>query len=126
MRFVGTGVSGLGVGLVANVLRGGAITASQVCAFGCMCMRVSVALSENSLFFGGLQIASYDASKVALQRDLKLKEGLGLHFCAAMISGLITTAVSSPFDVLRTSMMNSSAKGMTPLYPHVMNELLDL
>ncbi|KAI5637805.1 mitochondrial carrier protein domain-containing protein [Phthorimaea operculella] len=39
-----------------------------------------------------------------------LPDGIGLHFCASMVSGLITTIVSMPVDIIKTRIQNA-AKG---------------
>ena len=36
------------------------------------------------------------------------KEGIFLHFCASMISGLVTTAASMPVDIAKTRYVRSS------------------
>lgn len=35
-----------------------------------------------------------------------LSEGILLHFCASMISGLVTTIASMPVDIIKTKWVN--------------------
>ncbi|XP_013195544.1 mitochondrial 2-oxoglutarate/malate carrier protein-like [Amyelois transitella] len=39
-------------------------------------------------------------------------DGIGLHFCASMVSGLITTIASMPVDIIKTRIQNA-AKGQS-------------
>lgn len=34
--------------------------------------------------------------------NVYIPDGIGLHFCASMISGLITTVASMPVDIIKT------------------------
>ena len=56
----------------------------------------------------GAQLASYSQAKEALIKSSYIKEGIPLHFCASMISGLITTIVSMPVDIVKTRVQRSS------------------
>ncbi|KAH8267929.1 hypothetical protein KR026_011171, partial [Drosophila bipectinata] len=53
------------------------------------------------------QLASYSQFK-AYFRDgpLKMQEGIKLHFCASMLSGLLTTMTSMPLDIAKTRIQN--------------------
>lgn len=75
------GAAAFGAGLLPHVLRGAAVTASQI---GC-----------------------YDEVKQQLKRSTLLREGLPLRFAAAMVAGVVTTTVSSPFDVLKSRAMTT-------------------
>lgn len=35
-----------------------------------------------------------------------VSEGILLHFCASMISGLVTTIASMPVDIIKTKLVN--------------------
>lgn len=52
------------------------------------------------------QLASYSQAKQRLIATGYFTEGIGLHFCASMISGLITTAASMPVDIAKTRLQN--------------------
>ncbi|XP_041378569.1 mitochondrial 2-oxoglutarate/malate carrier protein-like [Gigantopelta aegis] len=52
------------------------------------------------------QLASYSQAKQLLCDTGYFHDGLVLHFCASMISGLITTAASMPVDIAKTRIQN--------------------
>ncbi|KAJ5691224.1 hypothetical protein N7488_011959 [Penicillium malachiteum] len=57
------------------------------------------------------QLASYDVFKRLLQRISKTDEEKPLiHLSASVLASLVATSVSSPMDVIRTQLMNSSKK----------------
>ncbi|KAJ5279830.1 hypothetical protein N7478_005202 [Penicillium angulare] len=57
------------------------------------------------------QLASYDVFKRLLQRLGKTEEEKPLiHLSASILASLVATSVSSPMDVIRTQLMNSSEK----------------
>ncbi|KAL7076146.1 hypothetical protein ACQ4LE_004833 [Meloidogyne hapla] len=51
------------------------------------------------------QLATYSQAKQYLI-SAGLNEGIQLHFCASMISGLATTAASMPVDIIKTRIQN--------------------
>jgi len=58
------------------------------------------------------QLSSYDHTKhVLLERRLLSADGFALHFTASVVSGLVTTAASSPVDVIKTRIMSELARG---------------
>jgi solute carrier family 25 oxoglutarate transporter 11 len=56
----------------------------------------------------GAQLASYSQAKEILVKSAHFQEGIFLHFCASMISGLITTIASMPVDIVKTRVQRSS------------------
>ncbi|KAJ2940397.1 hypothetical protein O0L34_g76 [Tuta absoluta] len=56
------------------------------------------------------QLGTYSQAREMFARYLP--DGIGLHFCAAMTSGLITTIVSMPVDIIKTRIQNA-AKGQS-------------
>lgn len=52
------------------------------------------------------QLASYSQAKQRLKATGYFTEGIFLHFCASMISGLVTTAASMPVDIAKTRLQN--------------------
>lgn len=66
-------------GLVPHILRGAAVTSSQV--------------------------AIYDDTKHRLKGYTGLDDGIPLRFISSMVAGVVTTTVSSPFDVVKTRTM---------------------
>ncbi|KAJ1943237.1 hypothetical protein FBU59_002975 [Linderina macrospora] len=75
------GVQGLFKGAVPNVSRAMLMTAAQLC--------------------------SYDAFKDLLLGSGYFKEGLPLHFSASFLAGFVATTITSPFDVVKTRIMNA-------------------
>eukprot|EP00475_Leptophrys_vorax_P039187 TRINITY_DN7035_c0_g1_i1.p1 TRINITY_DN7035_c0_g1~~TRINITY_DN7035_c0_g1_i1.p1 ORF type:complete len:321 (-),score=84.25 TRINITY_DN7035_c0_g1_i1:43-1005(-) len=75
------GITGLWKGLIPNVGRSAMLTASQM--------------------------AVYDQAKNSIKLHLKLEEGLSLHFLSAMLAGVVTTTITSPFDVVKTRVMQN-------------------
>jgi hypothetical protein len=63
----------------------------------------------------GCGIASYDASKGVVQRALGSDKGLLPQVGASLVSGLVSALVSTPFDVIKTRMMNQPS-GAASLY----------
>ena len=50
-------------------------------------------------------LASYDHSKAWLIRTGRSTDGLATHLFASIVSGLVTTTVVNPFDVIKTRIM---------------------
>jgi solute carrier family 25 oxoglutarate transporter 11 len=50
----------------------------------------------------GAQLASYSQAKESLVKTGYFTDGIFLHFCASMISGLVTTIASMPVDIVKT------------------------
>mmetsp|Transcript_28052 Transcript_28052/g.37943 ORF Transcript_28052/g.37943 Transcript_28052/m.37943 type:complete len:301 (+) Transcript_28052:211-1113(+) len=73
------GLASFSKGLFPHILRGAAVTASQ--------------------------IGIYDDTKQRLKQYMDLKDGIPLRFSASMVAGVVTTTVSSPFDVIKTRAM---------------------
>jgi solute carrier family 25 (mitochondrial oxoglutarate transporter), member 11 len=55
-----------------------------------------------AMVVNGAQLSSYAQAKEFLVTKFALKNGIFLHFCASMISGLFTTIVSMPVDIVKT------------------------
>ncbi|CEM34782.1 unnamed protein product [Vitrella brassicaformis CCMP3155] len=53
------------------------------------------------------ELAAYDTIKIELLKRKLMKDGLPLHFTAALGAGFVTTIVGSPVDVLKTRIMNA-------------------
>ena len=62
------------------------------------------------------QLASYTQAKQYLIGTGYFKEGIPLHFCASMISGLVTTAASMPVDIAKTRLQNMKVSDGKPQY----------
>ncbi|CAH2005015.1 unnamed protein product [Acanthoscelides obtectus] len=68
--------------------------------------RGAVPTMGRAMVVNAAQLASYSQAKQLLIENLKLSEGIFLHFVASMISGLITTAASMPVDIAKTRIQN--------------------
>ena len=45
-----------------------------------------------------------------------MPDGIKLHFCASMISGLLTTTASMPVDIIKTRIQNMQTVNGVPEY----------
>jgi len=61
------------------------------------------------------QIGTYDIVKTELKRRFGYQDGLALHASTAAVAGLATTAVSSPFDVVKTHAMTAKSSSSSVL-----------
>lgn len=52
------------------------------------------------------QLASYSQFKDSFKTSLGMQDGIGLHFCASMCSGFISTVASMPVDIVKTRVQN--------------------
>jgi len=62
------------------------------------------------------QLASYSQAKQGLMSTGYFNEGIFLHFCASMISGLVTTTASMPVDIAKTRIQNMKIIDGKPEY----------
>ena len=76
------GITGLWVGLVPNIMRNSVINAAE--------------------------IATYDQYKQMFMQYTRMKDTLSLHFICAFMAGFTAACVGSPFDVVKTRMMNKA------------------
>jgi len=81
------GIAGLWKGSVPSLLRSSLLTASQC--------------------------AVYDESKRVITRRIQMKEGVTLHVLASLLSGLITTTITNPLDVIKTRMFVDGSQSIT-------------
>lgn len=70
------------------------------------------------------QLASYSQAKQRLIATGYFREGVPLHFCASMISGLITTAASMPVDIAKTRLQNMKVVDGKPQYKGTIDVLV--
>ncbi|KAJ2799227.1 hypothetical protein H4R21_003625, partial [Coemansia helicoidea] len=63
-------------------------------------------VSRAMLMTGG-QLVSYDGFKELLLSTPYFAEGMALHFSASLLSGFVSTTITSPFDVVKTRIMNA-------------------
>ncbi|KAH8416698.1 hypothetical protein KR222_007503 [Zaprionus bogoriensis] len=71
------------------------------------------------------QLASYSQFKSYFRNGpLKMDEGIKLHFCASMLSGLLTTIASMPLDIAKTRIQNMKTVNGKPEYRGTVDVLL--
>ncbi|XP_067828191.1 mitochondrial 2-oxoglutarate/malate carrier protein [Heptranchias perlo] len=70
------------------------------------------------------QLASYSQSKQFLLSLGHFKDNILCHFCASMISGLVTTAASMPVDIAKTRIQNMRMIDGKPEYKNGLDVLL--
>lgn len=71
------------------------------------------------------QLASYSQFKTYFHNGpFKMEEGILLHFCASMLSGLLTTITSMPLDIAKTRIQNMKSVGGKAEYRGTMDVLL--
>jgi len=64
-----------------------------------------------SMVVNGVQLSAYSQAKESLLKSSSFfTEGIMLHFCASMISGLATTVASMPVDIVKTRVQKSSGQ----------------
>jgi len=66
---------------------------------------------QRAAIINGCGIASYDHTKQFLLATLGTEEGLAAKVVGALVSGLVSALVSTPFDVVKTRIMNQPATG---------------
>lgn len=64
--------------------------------------RGAIPTMGRAMVVNAAQLATYSQAKQVLLNTGYLVDGILLHFCASMISGLVTTAASMPVDIAKT------------------------
>jgi len=69
-----------------------------------------------AMILNAAQLSSYTQIKQIFMKNYGLSDGLLCHFCSAMCSGLISTIVSMPVDIVKTRIqsMKPDANGKMP------------
>jgi hypothetical protein len=62
--------------------------------------------SGRATVLAATELSTYDAAKSYLVSAGLLTEGFSLHFTTALIAGFVSAAASSPFDVVKSRVMN--------------------
>ncbi|XP_043933021.1 mitochondrial 2-oxoglutarate/malate carrier protein [Protopterus annectens] len=70
------------------------------------------------------QLASYSQSKQFLMDTGYFRDDILCHFCASMISGLVTTAASMPVDIAKTRIQNMRMIDGKPEYKNGLDVLV--
>jgi hypothetical protein len=58
------------------------------------------------MILNATKMACYDTCKQLVKKSLGLKDGVKLQFMAAFSAGFFMTCTVSPFDIIRTRLMN--------------------
>jgi solute carrier family 25 oxoglutarate transporter 11 len=67
------------------------------------------------------QLATYSQAKQFLLSTRYFSDNISCHFCASMISGLVTTASSLPFDIAKTRIQNMRTINGIPEYKGILD-----
>ncbi|CAL8095319.1 unnamed protein product [Orchesella dallaii] len=78
--------------------------------------RGAIPTMGRAMVVNAAQLASYSQAKQGLVATGYFSEGIFLHFCASMISGLVTTAASMPVDIAKTRIQNMKIIDGKPEY----------
>ncbi|KAJ2102224.1 hypothetical protein GGI16_003262 [Coemansia sp. S142-1] len=62
---------------------------------------------SRAMLMTGAQLVSYDGFKQLLLSSPYFEEGMPLHFSASFLAGFVATTITSPFDVVKTRVMNA-------------------
>eukprot|EP00045_Choanoeca_perplexa_P003335 m.29937 g.29937 ORF g.29937 m.29937 type:complete len:302 (+) comp11989_c1_seq3:170-1075(+) len=76
-----------------------------------------------AMVLNATQLASYSEAKQAIKRRTDMPDGVKLHFCASMISGLLTTLASMPVDIVKTRIQNMKVVNGVPEYKNGLDVL---
>ncbi|XP_003745435.1 mitochondrial 2-oxoglutarate/malate carrier protein [Galendromus occidentalis] len=76
-----------------------------------------------AVIVNGAQLASYSQAKEFLLSREIVADNIGCHTAAAMISGLVTTAVSMPVDIAKTRIQNMKTIDGKPQYTGALDVL---
>lgn len=86
--------------------------------------RGCVPTMARALVVNAAQLASYSQSKQALLDSGYFNDDILCHFCASMISGLVTTAASMPVDIVKTRIQNMKMIDGKPEYKNGLDVLV--
>uniref|UniRef100_A0A8C6SNU7 Mitochondrial 2-oxoglutarate/malate carrier protein n=1 Tax=Neogobius melanostomus TaxID=47308 RepID=A0A8C6SNU7_9GOBI len=86
--------------------------------------RGCVPTMARALVVNAAQLASYSQSKQALLDSGYFGDDILCHFCASMISGLVTTAASMPVDIVKTRIQNMKMIDGKPEYKNGLDVLM--
>ena len=70
------------------------------------------------------QCASYDQAKQWWMRKTGMGDSFATHFGASMLTGLATTTVTAPVDLVKTRMFMSGGPNNTHTHTHTIQMLL--
>lgn len=70
---------------------------------------IGPAIMRNSII-NATELATYEQSKEMLAQQGGMREGVSLHFAAAVCAGFMATMVGNPVDVIKTRVMAAREK----------------
>ncbi|KAB7502285.1 Mitochondrial 2-oxoglutarate/malate carrier protein [Armadillidium nasatum] len=85
--------------------------------------RGAIPTMGRAMVVNAAQLASYSQAKQGLLSTGFFKDNIFLHFCASMISGLVTTAASMPVDIAKTRIQNMKIIDGKPEYKGALDVL---
>ena len=68
--------------------------------------RGSTPTIARAIVVNAAQLGTYSQAKESIRKAAGLSDGILLHFCAAMVSGMVTTIASMPVDIVKTRLQN--------------------
>jgi len=86
--------------------------------------RGCVPTMARALVVNAAQLASYSQTKQALLDSGYFGDDILCHFCASMISGLVTTAASMPVDIVKTRIQSMKMIDGKPEYKNGLDVLM--
>ncbi|XP_063903816.1 mitochondrial 2-oxoglutarate/malate carrier protein [Zophobas morio] len=86
--------------------------------------RGAIPTMGRAMVVNAAQLATYSQAKQILLNTGFFRDGILLHFCASMISGLVTTAASMPVDIAKTRIQNMKTIDGKPEYKGAVDVLV--
>ncbi|EFA08739.1 mitochondrial 2-oxoglutarate/malate carrier protein [Tribolium castaneum] len=86
--------------------------------------RGAIPTMGRAMVVNAAQLATYSQAKQMLLNTGFFHDGIFLHFCASMISGLVTTAASMPVDIAKTRIQNMKTINGKPEYSGALDVLV--
>jgi solute carrier family 25 oxoglutarate transporter 11 len=86
--------------------------------------RGAIPTMGRAMVVNAAQLATYSQAKQILINTGFFHDGILLHFCASMISGLVTTAASMPVDIAKTRVQNMKTIDGKPEYKGALDVLV--
>ncbi|RZC43236.1 mitochondrial 2-oxoglutarate/malate carrier protein [Asbolus verrucosus] len=86
--------------------------------------RGAIPTMGRAMVVNAAQLATYSQAKQTLMNTGYFHDGILLHFCSSMISGLVTTAASMPVDIAKTRIQNMKTINGKPEYSGALDVLV--
>ncbi|XP_044253713.1 mitochondrial 2-oxoglutarate/malate carrier protein-like [Tribolium madens] len=88
--------------------------------------RGAIPTMGRAMVVNAAQLATYSQAKQILMNTGFFHDGIFLHFCSSMISGLVTTAASMPVDIAKTRIQNMKTINGKPEYSGAIDVLVKI